>query len=96
IVSWRTLFLANQAVQSAISGNLAAQLSSFEASARFVFVNGVYELLVFAIIYIIYRSIQALLAMRKEPLRTPNWLMYVLSPLTFVFAVLAVVIPYLL
>ena len=96
IVSWRTLFLANQAVQSAISGNLAAQLSSFEASARFVFINGVYELLVFAIIYIIYRSIQALLAMRKEPLRTPNWLMYVLSPLTFVFAVLAVVIPYLL
>lgn len=96
IVSWRTLFLGNQAVQSAISGNLAAQLSSFEASARFVFVNGAYELLVFAIIYIIYRSIQALLAMRKEPLRTPNWLMYVLSPLTFVFAVLAVVIPYLL
>ncbi|MDY0344946.1 MAG: hypothetical protein WCX85_01035 [Bacilli bacterium] len=96
IVSWRTLFLANQGIQSAISGNLAAQLSSFEASASFIFVNGAYELLVFAMIYGVYRLVQGLLSMKKTDLKTPNWLMYVLSPLTLVFAVLAVVIPNLL
>ena len=96
IVSWRVLFLANQGIQSAISGNLAAQLASFEASASFIFVNGAYELLVFAIIYGLYRLVHALLAIRQTNLKAPNWLMYVLSPLTFVVAVLAVVIPNLL
>jgi hypothetical protein len=97
LVSWRLLFLGNQASQSLISGNLANQLSSFGAAASFVFVNGGYELLVFAIIYGIYRLVQFLiLTFNKTNLKAPNWLMPVLSPLTFVFAVLAVVLPKLL
>ena len=97
IVSWRLLFLGNQAIQSLISGNLANQLSSFGAAASFVFVNGGYELLVFAIIYGIYRLVQFLiLTFNKTNVKAPNWLMPVLSPLTFVFAVLAVILPKLL
>lgn len=97
IASWRILFLGNQALQSLISGNLANQLKSFDAAANFVLINGGYELAVFAFIYGLYRLVHFLLVkFDKTNLKAPNWLMPILSPLVFVFAVLAVVLPKLL
>ncbi len=92
IVGWRLLFLANQGVNYAITGNLASQIQSVENAMSFAFTNGAYELLILAFFYGIYRL--GLLIQSKKPLHvsSPDWLIYLLSPLTLAGAVFAVVL----
>ena len=92
ILTWRGAFLVNQAIQSAISGHLAYQLMVFVNFASFIFLNGFYEFVILSVIYGIYRLVAYVLSSRRLKVKSPNWLMYVLSPLTLVFAVLAVVL----
>ena len=58
----------------------------------FILLNGLIELSVLAVIYIVYRLIVEFVQPKLKVKETPNWLLYVLSPLTLVIAILAVVI----
>lgn len=92
IVSWRGLFLVNQSINYAITGILPGQLQSATTVLSFLFENGGYEFLILGGIYAIYRLVSYLLTFKKVAIKGPEWLMYVLSPLTLVGAVLAVVL----
>lgn len=92
VISWRGLFLVNQAMNLVITGNLYDQIKSIEASLSFVFVNGGYEFLILGGFYAIYRLVSYFFTLKNVAIKGPNWLMYVLSPLTLVGAVLAVVL----
>ncbi len=92
IVGWRLLFLANQAVNYAITGNLALQIQSFENALSFVFANGAYELLILGFFYGLYRLGGFIQSKKPMHVSSPDWLIYVLSPLTLAGAVMAVVL----
>lgn len=92
IVSWRALFLVNQSINYAITGNLPGQLKSIATMADFTLLNGLYELLILGSIYGIYRLVSSLLARKNIILKAPHWLVYTLAPLTLVAAILAVVL----
>ncbi|MFA5686991.1 MAG: hypothetical protein WCZ47_01095 [Bacilli bacterium] len=90
--TWRSLFLVNYAISYAATGFLANQISSAPAILSFILLNGLIELSVLAVIYIVYRLIVEFVQPKLKVKETPNWLLYVLSPLTLVIAILAVVI----
>jgi len=92
IVGWRVLFLANQGINYAITGNLPGQLQSAQSALSFVFYNGLFEFLILGVIYAVYRVVSYFLAKREVRVAGPDWLVYVLSPLALVGAVLAVVL----
>ncbi|MFA5421958.1 MAG: hypothetical protein WC344_04180 [Bacilli bacterium] len=92
IVAWRGLFLVNQAINYGITGNLPNQLKDAAGILSFIFVNGGYEFLILGVIYAIYRLVSFFLAHKGITIKGPEWIMYVLSPLALVGAVLAVVI----
>jgi drug/metabolite transporter (DMT)-like permease len=92
IVGWRMLFLVNQAVNYAITGVLAAQIQSFANAIDFVFMKGAYELLILVFFYGLYRLGKFVLWKQPIRLTSPDWLIYILSPLTLAGAVFAVVL----
>lgn len=91
-VTWRGLFLVNHAIRYAATGSMANQISSLPSILSFILLNGVIELAVLTVIYVIYRLIAKYLQPKFKAKEIPNWLMYILSPLTLVMAILAVFI----
>jgi len=58
----------------------------------FVFYNGMFEFFILGLFYVVYRLGSYLLATNNIRIKSPNWLTYILSPLTLIGAVLAVIL----